>query len=188
MEILLESENVLGKRKCLALIKKILTESQESKIDSIKVYGRKKQEHFPEWTTELTISNKVTVNITELAQKRNIESIIAVLYGDLNTNAIDVKASWKDDCLRITLVSEKELSPKFASTIKNKIFDLDIENCKKIRICSQLTNDDFPDWLEEFNKEKFQSPEITRPSVAISSTASKLALLNKEMLKQLLIL
>jgi hypothetical protein len=152
LQILLKSENTPEKEQCLSSIEQILRDLQLNEIDSIKVYGRKKTEDFPEWIDELTIANKTTVDITELAQKRNLESIIALLPNNLNGNSINVKANWKDDCLQIMLISEQELDRDFAYIIKEKIFDLDIENCEKVKIYSQQIDDDFPDWSREFSK------------------------------------
>lgn len=176
LQILLEAENTPEKEKCILEIEQILRDLQLNEIDSIKVYGRKKTEDFPEWINELTISNKTTIDITELAQKRNLESIIALLSNDLDENSINVKANWKNDCLQIILVSEQEFSQEFASIIKEKIFDLDIENCEKVKIYSQQIDNDFPDWSQEFSKEKSQSSEIISQSPTNSSTTSKLVL------------
>ncbi|MGD1920430.1 MAG: hypothetical protein ACFCAD_17030 [Pleurocapsa sp.] len=142
------------------------------------VYERRKCEDFSEWTDEFTIGNQTQAqaNSTKLIKKRDIEPIVAVLNQDLSLKSIDVKASWKDDCLRIMLVSEQKIESDFASIIKNKIFDLNIESCRKIRICSQQINDNFPDWLEEYYNEKPQYAEVISRTTFASSTKSKLAL------------
>ncbi|NJL53081.1 MAG: hypothetical protein HC930_14435 [Hydrococcus sp. SU_1_0] len=59
-------------------------------------------------------------NIIELAQKRDLESIIALIPESLDDN-ISVKADWQDDCLKIMLISEQELPKDFASAIKDKL-------------------------------------------------------------------
>lgn len=175
LQILIESKNIPEKEECLASIKQILTEVQFNEITSIKVYARKETEDFPEWIDELIIS-KMKVDLVQLAQKRNLESIIALLPHDLDENSIEVKANWKEDCLQIMLVSEQELSQDFASIIKEKIFNLDIENCEKVKIYSQQIDDDFPDWSREFSKEKLPSNEIISNSTTGSSTTSQLLL------------
>lgn len=176
LQILLESENTLEKGNSILAIEQILTDFQLNEIDIIKVYGRRKSEDFPEWIEDLTIAKKTQVDLTELAQKRNIESIIALLPNNLDGNSINVKANWKEDCLQIMLVSKQELSQDFASIIKEKIFDLDIENCEKLKIYSQQIDDDFPDWSKEFAREKLPSNEVISNSTTNSSTASKLIL------------
>ncbi|MEM8832340.1 MAG: hypothetical protein AAGE96_23815 [Cyanobacteria bacterium P01_G01_bin.19] len=175
LQILLEAEKAPNHKKCFSLIKQILRDSQEEKIDLIKIYGRKRHEHFPEWTDELIIDLEAKTDLTELAQKRNIESIVAILNQDLNTDLINIKASWKNDCLRIMLLSEREIDKVFGVKVKDKIFDLDIENCHKVKVCSQRSNDSFPDWLEEFYN-KLQSTEVQNHSTVSTSAKSKLAL------------
>lgn len=176
LQVLLESENIPKRKDCLLLIKQILRESQEKELDKIKVYGQKKSEDFPEWVDEVVIDRKTKVDLTELAQKKNPDSIIAVLNRDLDLNSISVKAGWKDDCLRIMLVAEQKLDRDFALTIKNKIWELNLENCQTIKICSQQIDDDFPDWLEVFCCEKLKSAEADCKSTINDATETKLGL------------
>ncbi|VEP16275.1 conserved hypothetical protein [Hyella patelloides LEGE 07179] len=159
LQILLEADNIPDREKCISFISKQLIQLNIESI--VKVYGKQKEEDFPEWVVELSIEIQSQANIAELAQKRNIEAIIDLVSNNLDIESINVKASWKNDCLQLVLFSSQKIDQELATTIKNNIFDLKIEECNKLKIYSQQIDDDFPDWMKEFEIEQVNALEKT---------------------------
>lgn len=154
LQIILEGDIPPNKAVCIQCISNQL---KKLNIDTkVKVYGKEKTEDFPEWVENIVIE-KTQHNISELARHGNLEAIVELIDDELDIENINVKAAWKNDCLQLILVTPQEINKDLANQIKNNIFNLNIEKCNKLKVISQQIDDDFPDWMQEFEKEQINS-------------------------------
>jgi uncharacterized protein (DUF697 family) len=96
----------------------------------------------------------------ELAKQGDANAINTLIAQWLNLPNIKVKASFKQDCLQVMLESiQVPEQQSLVSLIQDGLINLNAPSFKKVKIYGRQTDEEFPDWQQEF--------EIIESSTAI---------------------
>jgi len=78
-------------------------------------------------------------------------NLTEILNRAINSPDINVRTSIKNDCLQVTLESEKILDEKFLTEIiRQELTRLNLKFIRVVKVCKRERNQDFLDWNREF--------------------------------------
>jgi tetratricopeptide (TPR) repeat protein len=181
LQIMLESfESPNWEVTAKAICKSLLNLGIKS-IQKVKIYGRRTGEDIPEWHEEFEIATQKP-SLEELALQRDVEAIAALISQWFQPHKITVKASIKNDCLQVMLEAKQVPDLQVAvSTLKDGLIKLGIHPISKIKLYGKQTEEEFPEWHQEFCLDwSTQSPaentsfSIAQESISTSNTPLKL--------------
>jgi tetratricopeptide (TPR) repeat protein len=150
LQIMLESVQTPNRKLLASAIRNFLVNLEIESIQKVKIYGRRTGEDIPEWHEEFEIVTQ-KFGLEELASQRNVKAITALISKWLQPHRITAKASFKDDCLKVMLESTEVPESQVAvSRLKDEITKLHIHSIAKVKLYGKQTEEDFPEWEQEF--------------------------------------
>jgi uncharacterized protein (DUF697 family) len=121
----------------------------------------------------MVAQSEMKPNALELVKQGNPEVIAALFNRQLEPKGITVKATFKADCLQLILESS-QVPPQqiLIQWIKNALLKFGETEIKTVKVYGRKTNEEFPDWQEDFTIENSTTP-ISIPQELIEEKASE---------------
>jgi hypothetical protein len=180
LQVMLESTQVPPQKVLFEFVRKGITSLDIASLQKVEVYGRKTGEEFWAWSQEFEIGYQQSPvpssisdqsvassrmiqqkqpSLKERAKQGDVDAITQLLNIALQHKNITVKASLKEGCLQVKLECEQIPEQTSATLIRREIIMLKIEFIKTVKIYAQQKDNDFPEWIQEFELIEFKNPQ-----------------------------
>lgn len=150
LQVMLEAAHPPSQKILVPFLQKGITSLGCEIIRKVKVYGRKSGESFPDWHEEFSLL-KAEFTLSELAKQKDVQAITKLINEWLKPDSISVKASLKGNCLQVMLEATQAPDWNTASSISERLKELDIPGLTTLRIYGKQVDEDFPDWNQEIS-------------------------------------
>jgi len=120
---------------------------------TVKIYGRRIGEDFPDWHEEILIEQKPVLSLKDLAKQGDVKAISQLICQVL-PKEVSAKFSIKNDCLQVMIESSETLDQhQMELLLKTEVAKLEIQSVKILRLYGKQIGEDFPDWHSDISLE-----------------------------------
>ena len=144
--IIVESIKTPPQLQLVAFVRQVFVSLGIDIWQTVKIYGRRIGEDFPDWHEEILIEQKPVLSLKDLAKQGDVKAI-SQLICEVLPKEILAKFSIKDDCLQVMIESsEIPDQQQMKLLLKTEVAKLEIQPVKRLRLYGKQIGEDFPDW------------------------------------------
>jgi hypothetical protein len=144
--IIVESIKTPPQLQLVAFIRQVFGSLGIDIWQTVKIYGRRIGEDFPDWHEEILIEQKPLLSLKDLAKQGDVKAISQLICQVLPKEIL-AKFSIKEDCLQVMIESsETPDQQQMKLLLKTEVAKLEIQPVKRLRLYGKQIGEDFPDW------------------------------------------